>query len=215
MKAVDESMALLNKALELKALDFESGRYSAGGLQFSKKSGKNYGFDAAVYVQTCGGSVFYTEEDEDTYDSIYEKAAGEYHAGGQKTRERIDKAKEYGEAMKRGFQTLQNYMEDRGHYLYRIQGRGNLVTVITINPDLIVQTRVKGQFVNLPAKDAYEARQVATAEGNIARAVNVISSVSNGSESKVNEVVSNMVKRGIEKAKEKQEARIAIAHLAD
>ena len=217
MDTLTVAKTVLSKALEQKALDVDSGRFIAGGLKFSDDatSGKNYGWDAAAYLYSCGGTIEFTKEDEDIYNSIYEKAAGEYHAQGMKTRERMAKAEDYGKAMKSGFQTLQNYLEDRGIYLYRIQGRGNLVTLITIDPSFMVQTRINGQFVALQAKDAYEARQVSTAEGNIARAADVIAAVSKGDNSKVHQILGNMVNRGIEKAKAKQAARIALPQLED
>jgi hypothetical protein len=211
---VKVGLALLSKALEDKALDVHSGRFTAGGLRFKESTtGKNYGYDAAAYVFSNGGSVLFTEEDEDMYDNIYEKAAGEYHSENRSTKERINAAQEHGVSMKRGFQTLQNFLEDRGHHLYRIQGRGNLVTTITIDPDMIVETRVNGEMTKMPAKEAYEHRQVATAEGNIIRAVNVIASVAEGDEEKVAAFANGMLQRSIAKSREKQASRVALEQI--
>jgi len=216
MYDVTIGLELLSKALENKTLDVHSGRFTAGGLRVKESTtGKNYGYDAAAYFFSCGGTILFTEEDEDLYDSIYDKAAGEYHSTtkGRTTKERITNAIEHGVSMKRGFQTLQNFMEDRGHYLYRIQGRSNLVTTITIDPDLIVEARVNGDITRMPAKEAYERRQVATAEGNIVRAVNVIASVAEGDENKVADVANRMLQRSIAKAKEKQASRVALEQI--
>jgi hypothetical protein len=208
-------MVVLKQARHERSLDKETGRFAAGGLKFSDAatSGKNYGFDAQAFLESCGGTVLFTKEDEDLYDSIYGKAAGEYYAAGCKSKDRVAVAEERARDMKSGFRTLQTFLEDRGVFLYRIQGRGNLVTVITINPGLMVQARIDGQYATLTADEAYERRQIATAEGNIARAVDVISAVSHGNAIKVNEVVGKMVVRGVERAKERQESRISVERI--
>jgi hypothetical protein len=198
----DILLSKLQDALQDKALNPRTGRYD--GVVFDSAMGRNYGAPAARVLLESNGTLYYTDEDEDLYNNIYEKAAGEFYSVAGRSKEKIESATMHGHEMRSGFQTLARYLEDRGMALYRIQGAGNNVRTITIFPDLEVLTKVDGQSIRLPASEAYLLRQQKVAEGSVTRLMTTASMLPNVSASNVRNIVHQIADTALATATRRQ-----------
>ena len=137
-----------------------------GGMQINKSNGQPaYGAAAASVLELGNGTLTFTREDEDMYQTIYHKAAAMYFAPSAKTHEKVLTGIENAHVMRAGFTNLAVYLDKtHGMGMYRVNmaGSGSKVGAITVDPDYVVD-----HATGLTAREAQFTRDRKALKGQL------------------------------------------------
>lgn len=141
----DDRVAGLGTALEPQDRKNDS-KVNIGGLMINRKDGrKGYGAEVAEVLLSSNGTYVWDLDDPQNgsgiFDSIYEKLAADIHAPMGSVRTRVEVAQERAHEARAGITALAKWLDEQwGIPLYRCNpsGTGKKITVVTINPDFVV-----------------------------------------------------------------------------
>lgn len=173
----EQRVGMVYLALEDQKRDGKGGR-NIGGLSIQKRDGTSaYGTLVAELIWLNNGTIKWDRKDKTNgstaFDNIYQYMAAEIYAESDRQRDRMLASVEHESEVRSGLMSLARWLDEQYAVpVFRCKetGSGNLITTITVHPDLIIDP-INGTT----AEEAQKKRDAAALAGQTRAAYKRIS----------------------------------------